>query len=94
MTLITSVLSSASGDIAGQIWAFIGLLLLREAGAVAVGLIVFGLFVLIAALTDEEGVAVVGVVVAWLAAIVWQLLALWWIISDVVAFGQQHWGWS
>ena len=66
------------------IFGFVLLLVFREAITVAIWLIIAGLGVLLAAKTDKKRYAIVGTVLAYIAAAVWQVAAIVWMIQDII----------
>lgn len=69
--------------IAGLLWFFLG-----SAGTVAIYFIVFGISIGIAALADAEWIAGLGVVVAWVAGIVWEIFVFFQVIVHIIRLVQ------
>ena len=69
--------------IAGVAWFFLGSVV-----AVIIYFVIFGLSVLLAAAIDQEWIAAVGVLVAWLAAVGWEIFVWVQIIICIVTLIQ------
>jgi hypothetical protein len=69
--------AGASADIPGMVWDLIFWLFIRGVLAFIAFWVVFGLFALLAALTDKGVFAGIGVFLGWVAAVVVALWGLW-----------------
>lgn len=75
---------------AGAIFSIVLWGVLREIIAVAIvfaGLLLGGF---ISYVTDREWPALVGLVVGWIAAIIWEIFVITWIITGIIAVATGH----